>query len=45
MKIVDLKKRLRPNRRSETVSIATPDDILPIWIAYARILDSQVLKR
>ncbi|PYS37241.1 MAG: hypothetical protein DMG14_21965 [Acidobacteria bacterium] len=28
MKIVDLKKRLRPNRRSETVSIAIPDDIL-----------------
>ena len=28
MKIVDLKKRLRPNRRSETVNVAIPADVL-----------------
>ena len=28
MKIVDLKKRLRPNRRSEPVNVAIPDDVL-----------------
>src|SRR6266516_2921138 len=28
MKIVDLKKRLRPNRRNENVSVAIPDDVL-----------------
>ena len=28
MKIVDLKKRLRPNRRSEAVSVTIPDDVM-----------------
>ena len=28
MKIVDLKKRLRPNRRSEAVNVAIPDDVM-----------------
>ena len=28
MKIVDLKKRLRPNRRSESVGVTIPSDVL-----------------
>ena len=28
MKLVDLKKRLRPNRRSEAVSVTIPDDVM-----------------